>query len=158
MLLPLLLYVALTVYGPALTLLLGRKLSPVPVPVPATKVGLKLEVWSVPVPSTTVHIVPSVGLVTSVEPFARARKKTGVAPLVTGCWLGVTVIEVTPWSATVTVVDPEHAEQLPALAEMVDEPIPTPVTWPELCPTVTAAESLDDHVTPDVMVFWLPSL
>lgn len=69
-------------------------------------------------------------------------------------WLfGEIVIEVTPWIATVTVVDPEHAEQLPALPVIVADPIATPVTNPDVCPTETAAESLEDHVTPEVMVF-----
>lgn len=69
-----LLYVAFTVYVPARTLLFGRNPSPVFAPVPATKVGLKFEVWSVFVASTTVQVVPSAGFVISVEPFAKAWK------------------------------------------------------------------------------------
>jgi len=65
----------------------------------------------------------------------------------------VTVIEVTPCSATVTVVEPEHAEQLPELAEIVVEPMERPVTWPEVCPTEATAESDEDHITPEVRVF-----
>ena len=145
------LYVAFTVYVPTVALLLGKKLSPLPL----TKLMLKLEDWSVPVESTTVHVAV---LVISVEPFALAVKKTALPFLVT-LWLpGLTVIDVTPCKTTVTVVDPEHAEQLPALAEIVAEPILSPVTWPEVCPTETVVESLDDQVTPEVTFFWLPSL
>jgi len=75
-----------------------------------------------------------------------------------GWVLGLTVIEVTPWSATVTVVDPEQAAQLPALAVIVADPMATPVTWPEVCPTEIVLELLVDHVTPEFKVFWLPSL
>lgn len=144
-----LLYVAFTVYVPARRLWLAVNCSPLP----ATKVGLKFEVWSVFVASTTVHVVPSVGFEISVVLFARAWKKTAGPPLVT-LWLGgLTVTDVTPWIATVTVVEPEQAEQLPALPVIVAEPGATPVTNPDVCPTETAAESLEDHVTPEVMVF-----
>jgi hypothetical protein len=112
-----------------------------------------LEVWSVPVESNTVHVVPSAGFVISVEPFASAWKKTALPSLVALWLFGVTVMEVTPWIATVTVVDPEHAEQLPALPVIVADPIATPVTTPEVCPTETALELLEDHVTPEVRVF-----
>ena len=67
---------------PGTTLVFGKKLSPVPAPVPATNVGLKLVVWSVPEESTTVHAVPSAGFVISVVLFAKAWKKTGVPPMV----------------------------------------------------------------------------
>jgi hypothetical protein len=72
--------------------------------------------------------------------------------------LGLTTIDVMPVSTTVTVVDPEHAEQLPEAAVIVASPTATPVTTPEVCPTDTLFESLEDHVTPEVSVFWLPSL
>jgi hypothetical protein len=88
----------------------------------------------------------------SVEPFAKAWKKAGVPCGVTLWVPGVTVMEVTPWRATVTVVDPEHAEQLPALPVMVADPAVTPVTTPELC-METLLELLDDQVTPEVRVF-----
>jgi hypothetical protein len=65
---------------------------------------------------------------------------------------------VTPFKTTVTVVLPEHAEQLPEAAVTVADPIATPVTIPEVCPTDTVFASLEDQVTPDVSVFWLPSL
>ena len=64
-------------YCPVAVPLLGEKLSPVPVPVPDTNVSVKLVVWSVPVEeSTTVHVVPSAGLVISSdgEPFPKAWK------------------------------------------------------------------------------------
>jgi hypothetical protein len=128
------------------TLLFGKKLSPLA----GTKLMLKLEDWSAPIESTTVHVAV---LVISVEPLAVALKKTALPPLVT-LWLGgVTVTEVTPWSATVTVVDPEHAEQLPALPVIVADPCATAVTRPDVLPTETALESLEDQVTPEVMVF-----
>jgi hypothetical protein len=115
------------------------------------KLMLKLEDWSVPDESTTVHVAV---FVISVEPLAVALKKTALPSLVT-LWLGgVTVTEVTPWSATVTVVDPKHAEQLPGLrAVIVALPAATPVTTPEVCPTETALGSLEDQVTPEVRVF-----
>jgi hypothetical protein len=68
------------------------------------------------------------------------------------------VIEVTPVRTTVTVVDPEHAEHEPDDAVMSDDPTATAVTMPEVCPTVTELCVADDHVTPDVSAFWLPSL
>jgi hypothetical protein len=71
----------------------------------------------------------------------------------------LTVIEVTPCRTTVTVVDPEHPEQLPALAEIVAELAVVPaVTSPDVCPTDATVESLVDHETPEVNVFWVPSL
>ena len=143
----------MTVKVPGVTLLLGRKLSPVPAPVPATKLGLKLEVWSVFEESRTVHVVPFCGFVISVPPFAVAWKKTALPPGVTLWLFGVTVTEVTPWRATVTVVDPEHAEQLPELPVIVALPTDTPVTTPELCPTETELVLLEDHVTPEVRFF-----
>ena len=92
-----LLYVAFTVNVPGLTLpLLGENDSPVPAPVPETKLVVKFDVWSVPDESTTVQVVPLDGLVISVEPFASAWKNTAVDPMVTVWLLGVTVTEVTP--------------------------------------------------------------
>ena len=142
------LYVAVTVYVPAVRLELAVN----PSPLPCRKVGVKLEVWSAPA-NVTVQFVPTVGLVISVELFALAVKKTVLPPLV-ALWLdGLTVTEVTPWRATVTVVVPEHAEQLPALPVIVADPFATPVTTPDVCPTETAPESLEDHVTPEVRFF-----
>jgi hypothetical protein len=63
------------------------------------------------------------------------------------------VIEVTPCRTTETLVDPVQPEQLPELAEIVADPILTPVTWPEVCPTETVVVSLLDQVTPEVSVF-----
>lgn len=93
----------------------------------------------------------------SVAPFAMATKYTGF-PLRIKVWFeGVIEIEVTPWRATVTVVVPVQAEQLPALPVIVAEPMVTPVANP---PAVieTALESLEDQVTPEVNCFWLPSV
>ena len=73
----------------------------------------------------------------------------------------MTVTEVTPVRVTVTVVEPEHAEQLPALAVTVAEPARFPaVTSPEVCPTDRAPEGLAtaDQVTPEFSVFCVPSL
>ena len=81
-----LVYVAVTVYVPAVTPLLGENDSPVPAPVPEMKFSVKLEVWSVPVESLTVHVVPPVGSVISIELFAKAWKKTAAPPIVT-LWL-----------------------------------------------------------------------
>lgn len=66
-------------------------------------------------------------------------------------------MDVTPCRATVTVVVPVQAEQLPALPVIVAEPMVTPVAKP---PAVmeTALESLEDQVTPEVSCFWLPSV
>ena len=81
-----LVYVAVTVYAPAVTPLLGENDSPVPAPVPVMKPSVKLEVWSVPEESATVHVVPPVGSVISIEPFAKAWKKTAGPPTV-ALWL-----------------------------------------------------------------------
>jgi hypothetical protein len=53
---------------------------------------------------------------------------------------------------------PVQDEQPPDEAVMVEVPDCSPVTMPEVCPTDTTVGALDDQTTPDVSVFWLPSL
>jgi hypothetical protein len=67
------------------------------------------------------------------------------------------MIDVTPVSTTVTVVDPLHAAHPPEEAVIVADPVSRPSTWPEVCPTDTVLGSLEDQATPDVRFFWLPS-
>ena len=89
---------------------------------------------------------------------AVAVKETGV-PLIDTDWLaGLTVIDVMLASTTVTVAVPVHAEHPPDEAVMVAVPDCNAVTMPELCPTDTTVGALDDQATPEVRVFWLPSL
>jgi hypothetical protein len=106
--------------------------------------------------SKIVQVAP---LVMSIEPGkAVARKYAGVVLIVAEVLLGLTTIEVTPVSTTETDVDPLQAAQLPADAVIVADPVMSPVTMPEVGPTDTVLPSLEDHATPDVKVFWLPSL
>jgi hypothetical protein len=93
----------------------------------------------------------------SVAPFAWAWKKTGLPPACTVWLFGVTRTEVTPVRATVTVVVPVQAEQLPALPVIVAEPMTSPVANPPV-DTETEFGSLEDQTTPEFRVFWVPSL
>ena len=94
----------------------------------------------------------------SIEPgWAVALKKAAVPLTVAVALLGATMIEVTPVNTTVTVVDPVHAAHPPEDAVMVADPVISPSTCPEACPTDTVVGSLEDHATPDVRFFWLPS-
>ena len=54
-------------------------------------------------------------------------------------------------------VVPVQAEQLPALPVIVAEPMVSPVANPDGV-IETAVESLEDQVTPEFSVFWVPSL
>ena len=67
-------------------------------------------------------------------------------------------MEFTPDSTTETDVDPVHAVHPPDEAVIVDVPDCNPVAMPEVCPTDTVVASLEDQATPEVSVFWLPSL
>jgi len=134
----------------------GKNDSPVPGPEPETNDNENSEVWSVLLASSTVHVAEDV---MSIEPgWADAVKKAGVVLIVAVLLLGLTMIDVTPVNTTVTVVDPVHAEHPPEEAVMVAEPVISPFTWPEACPTDTVVGSLEDHATPEVRFFWLPSL
>jgi len=81
-----LLYVAVTVYVPGVTPVLGKNPSPVPLPVPGLKLSVKFPVWSVPDWSATVHVVPPLGSLISIEPFASAWKNTAL-PFIVTLWL-----------------------------------------------------------------------
>jgi len=73
-------------------------------------------------------------------------------------WLaGETVMDETPESTTETEVDPVHAAHPPDEAVMVEVPDWTPVTMPDVAPIDTLVGALEDQVTPEVSVFWLPS-
>jgi len=89
---------------------------------------------------------------------AVAVKVTGLPPMVTLCELGVTVIEVILFKTTVTVVEPLHDEHPPDDAVILAEPTRSPFTRPEFWPTDTIDAASEDHTTPDVRVFWVPSL
>ena len=89
---------------------------------------------------------------------AVAWKNTAVPFIVTAWVLGETVMEFTPDSTTETDDVPVHAEHPPDEAVIVAVPDCTPVAIPEVCPIDTVVASLEDQTTPEVSVFWLPSL
>jgi hypothetical protein len=55
--------------------------------------------------------------------WALAVKRAGLSFCVALALLGLTMIAVTPVRATVTVVEPEQAEQLPDAAVIVADPV-----------------------------------
>ncbi len=144
-------YVTLIVYVPLAAELEGRN----PSPEPETNAMEKLAFWLVPVESTMFQVAP---WVMSPPGDAVALKNTVDPPAVTDWLDGVTVIDDMFDITTETVAVPVHAEHPPDEAVMVDVPDCSPVTMPEVCPTDTTVGVLEDQTTPEVRVFWLPSL
>jgi len=86
---------------------------------------------------------------------ARAWRQNGVPELAeTLCEDGVTVIEVTPLSDTVTVVDPLIVVEVAWIEAVPEE---TPVTNPPFVVTVATLASVVLQETDPVMVLVLPS-
>jgi|SRR5579864_8337981 len=89
---------------------------------------------------------------------AVALKYTADPPAVTDWLDGVTVMDEMFEITTETDAVPVQAEHPPDEAVMVAVPDCRPVTMPEVCPTDITVGALEDQTTPDVSVFWLPSL
>ena len=87
-----------------------------------SKLSEKSAVTSFPLGSWTFQTAPE-PVIGKLAGCATAVKRAGFPFTVALALLGLTMIAVTPVRATVTVVEPEHAEQLPEAAVIVADPV-----------------------------------